>query len=93
MFYQSDLSSRGPQRQLAQKSGGGCCVIIATPILPENVCCVCTAQTAIPQQKGGVREKSEKPNDPSSKFHLLQTIQAPAILLPGMKQRISTQQN
>lgn len=36
---------------------------------------------------------SKKPNDPSSKFHLLRTIQATTILWSGLNLRISTQQN
>lgn len=59
MFYQSDLSSRWPQQQLAYKAGGGCCCITAKPIPPENLCCVCTAQTVIPQERRGRNRKSQ----------------------------------
>lgn len=41
-----------PQQQLAYMSGGGCYLITAEPILPVDVYCVCTVQTAIPQKNG-----------------------------------------
>lgn len=40
-------------QQLVYKSRGDCYCITAKPILPEDVCCVCTAQTVIPQKNGG----------------------------------------
>lgn len=59
MFYQSDLSSCWPQQQLAYKSGGGCYCITVKPILQENVCCVCTVQTVIPQHNRGRNRKGQ----------------------------------
>lgn len=100
-LYQSDLSSDSHQHWHAYESSRGLCCIIATTTklkqkLPEKHLDFSNFKITIEkngeEKEGGVPREA-KPNNPSSKTHLLLTIQATTILWLRMTLKISTQQN